>query len=254
MSFSHLISESVNSVMQQFISKISTQFNINKSELDNLWNNGVNTEIINKPQKVTSEPLDNAYLLRCNKDELTSLCKSRGFRYTGTKDILIKRLMGVPEEPKTKKTPSKNISVEDDDDDVKPKVSAKAKKVESTPVVKTLTANIPAIVIRKNKFNNLEHPASCLVFGSNKLVIGTQNEDGSIDKLTEEDIDKCNTYKFKYELPLDLDKKTSLADVNIEDLEDKKKSVVEDRDDDDIEVEDDIEEEEDEEEIEDEDN
>ena len=70
-----------------------------------------------------------------------------------------------------------------------------------TPVIKKLTANIPNILIRRNKFNNYEHPESGLVFDNQeKIVIGKQNDDGNIDDLTEEDIDKCNAFKFRYKI------------------------------------------------------
>ncbi len=51
-------------------------------------------------------------------------------------------------------------------------------------------------------------------------LIGKQNDDGTIDDLNAELIDLCNKHKFEYELPTDLDKKSGLDDVEIEELDD----------------------------------
>ena len=65
-------------------------------------------------------------------------------------------------------------------------------------VIQNIKKSIPNIVIRRNKFNNFEHLDTNLVFdNSSKKVIGKQNINGNIDDLTEEDIDKCNEYKFE---------------------------------------------------------
>ena len=76
-------------------------------------------------------------------------------------------------------------------------------------------------MIRRNKFNNYEHPETSLIFDNEtKLVIGKQKDDGTIDQLTEDDIDQCNAFKFKFKIPSDLDQKLNLGDVKVDELSD----------------------------------
>ena len=76
------------------------------------------------------------------------------------------------------------------------------------------------------------------MFDKNKKVYGKQNTDGSVDKLTEKDIDICNKYKFLYILPTNLDEKSGLddqidedeeeLDSDEEELEDEEEELLED--------------------------
>jgi len=211
------LKDTIDAVVKEFISKICEKYELDTSELELLWNG---EEIVSKPkvekkekkvekkEKVEKSTVeDPESLLKCNKNELIALCKTHGHKCTGTKDVLISRLLGKEEETvkPAKKTASKS----------------KAKAVlESTPVVKKLTANIPNIIIRNNKFKNLEHADTGLIFNKDtKTVIGKQNANGSIDELTEADIDTCNAYKFTYDMPKNLDKKSTLDDVKVEELD-----------------------------------
>ena len=63
-----------------------------------------------------------------------------------------------------------------------------------------------------------------------KKVIGKQHSDGQIVELSHSDIDLCNKYKFSYNLPENLNKKSTLDDIQIDDLDSDKDSV--DNDDD----------------------
>ena len=132
------------------------------------------------------------------------MCKARGHKCSGTKSVLLGRLLNKEEAPAKKKTSSKE-----------------KKHPEKTPVAKKLSANIPNILIRRNQFNNYEHPETGLVFDNkDRVVIGKQNDDGTIDDLTEEDIDQCNAFKFKYKIPVNLDHKSTLANVKVDELSD----------------------------------
>ena len=64
---------------------------------------------------------------------------------------------------------------------------------------------ISKISVNRNQFGNYEHPETGLVFNTSLIVIGKQRDDGSVDTLTESDIDSCNQFKFKYQLPENLD-------------------------------------------------
>lgn len=208
MSLSNSLTESIDKVIQTFVERVSKQYNLDKEELQSLWggktqNTTIKKDITNSNKMEVNQ--DN--LLKYNKQELIALCKSQGKKCSGTKVMLINRLLGKEEEDEEeKKSP---IS----------KKSTSKKQPEKTPVVKKLSANIPNILIRRNQFNNYEHPESGLVFNSKeKIVIGKQNDNGSIDDLTEEDIDKCNAFKFKYKIPINLDHKSTLENVKVDEL------------------------------------
>ena len=100
-------------------------------------------------------------------------------------------------------------------------MNSKNSQKEETPVVKKLSSAIPIVSIRRNRYGNHEHSETTLVFDTKtKKAIGKQNSDGTIEELTEEDIDICNQWKFIYDIPVNLDKKTNLTDVKIDELED----------------------------------
>ena len=58
------------------------------------------------------------------------------------------------------------------------------------------------LAIRKNKYGNFVHEPTQLVFKSytEKVVTKKQSEDGKLTDLSEEDIENCKKYGFKYEI------------------------------------------------------
>lgn len=248
MSLSLTLTESINEVLQTFISKVATEYKLDVNELQALWTGG---DLSSKPEKkVTQKPtsqavkvepkeIDHEVLLKCNKAELIALCKSHGHKCSGNKTILMNRLLGKEDNadgtPKTTPKPTAKSK------------AAKQAAVAATPIAQKLTANIPNILIRRNKFNNYEHPETGLVFDNeNKVVYGKQNDDGSVDPLTEDDIDQCNAFKFKFNIPKNLDHKSTLNEVKVDELSDEE-DLEEDELDDAEELE--VEEEEEEEEL-----
>ena len=110
---------------------------------------------------------------------------------------------------------------------------------------------IPTIQIKRNSHGNFEHTDSGLVINNiSKKAYGRQNKDGSIAELTPSDIDLCHKYKFAYDIPENLNKKTNIDD---DEEEDDELEEVDEEVDADLEAEDEIEDEEDEEELEDDD-
>lgn len=221
MSFSQTITNSINSTVFQFIDSVATKFNLEKTELQLLWNNQTPTQVtITKPQKTTTS--NNQELSSMLKPELISLCKSKGLKTTGTKQELIDRLsqqtdaqVSITPKPALVQTTI-----------TKPKTTEKQESVVA-PVAKALTTNTQ-ILIRRNQFGNHEHPETSLVFDNQtKKVIGKQNENGKIDELTPEDIDVCNQYKFDYVLPGNLNKKDAIKDVKIKELDEEEEEEVE---------------------------
>lgn len=128
---------------------------------------------------------EDATLTRKKKVELQAMCKERNLPVTGSKQVLIDRLLS-PNPP--------------------PKSSPKAKKKSSKKVavvLQQLMSRNTAINVRRNLFNNYEHVTTGFIFDeSNHNVIGKQNNDGTIDQLTEQDIELCKEYKFNYEIPV----------------------------------------------------
>lgn len=238
MSLSLTLKEAIDEVLQTFISKVATEYKLDTNELQSLWSG---ESITSKPtvKKVSSQPkeseskspakeIDPEILLKCNKAELVALCKSHGHKCSGTKTILMNRLLG--KEDNTENTPKESS---------KPKAKSKAVKqaaVAATPIAQKLTANIPNILIRRNKFNNYEHPETGLVFDNEtKVVYGKQNDNGTVDPLTDDDIDQCNAFKFKFKIPTNLDQKSTLNEVKVDELSEEE----EEEEEEDLEIEED---------------
>lgn len=195
MSLSASVLQAVDRVVQTYINRIASQYNIDKNELMCLWTGEENKSNTN----------ENSDISKLGKPELILLCKNKGLKTTGTKAVLIARLSETNPEVSTK--------------------SESVKKVENVPVLKKLTSKIPTVPIRRNQFGNYEHAETSFVFNhQTQKVVGKQNDDGSIEPLSETDIDICNKYKFLYELPENLDKKITLADVQVEELDEESDS------------------------------
>jgi len=220
------LSLTLTEIIKTFINKVSDKYDIDKTELEGLWEGEElkSNNQVSKPKKIVKElkestkiDLEPDVLLKCNKAELIALCKTHGKKCSGTKSILVNRLLGKDEADESVK--------------IKTKIT-KQEVVKDVPVIKKLTANIPNILIRRNKFNNYEHPETSLIFDNEtKLVIGKQKDDGTIDQLTEDDIDQCNAFKFKFKIPRDLDQKLNLGDIKVDELsEDEEEELVEEED------------------------
>ena len=208
------LSLTLTEIIKTFINKVSEKYDIDKTELEGLWEGEElkSNNQVSKPKKIVKEStkidqdLNPDVLLKCNKAELIALCKTHGKKCSGAKNLLINRLLGKDEADESVKSKNK---------------ITKQEVVKDIPVIKKLTANIPNILIRRNKFNNYEHPETSLIFDNEtKLVIGKQKDDGTIDQLTEDDIDQCNAFKFKFKIPSDLDQKLNLGDVKVDELSD----------------------------------
>ena len=204
--------------IENFLEKISTEFNIDKNDLSNLWNNSTKNELYthldnNKNQEVSLDNLNNY-----TKSDLVNLCRDKGLKVTGTKDQLIERLKSQnnqPIETKTKETKTKETKTKE----TKTKETKTKDKQSSTEL---LQKHIPQFSIRRNKFGNFEHDETGFIFSKfDKTVIGKQLEDGTIAELTREDIENCNKYKFKYTLPSSLNKvEKDLNSVKIDGIDD----------------------------------
>jgi hypothetical protein len=219
MSLNQTVAKVLNEAVNNFIRQIAIKYNLDQNELMSEWD-GTTTSKIKSPANksstpdtapITSDNMDETTLSQYKKADLQALCRQKALKCTGTKEQLIGYLLGKDSASTSVKTP--------------PKKEAPVKKVIedksiSTPVAKKLTSSIPTVAIRRNQHGNHEHPDTSLVFDKKtKKAIGKQNEDGTIDDLTPEDIDICNKWKFQYVLPSNLDKKTALKDVKVDELD-----------------------------------
>lgn len=211
MSLSQTLVKAVNDAIHTFITLIADQYNLDENELISLWdeNEVVSKSVKNKSKSLQQsdenvDDVDHSLLAKCSKNELVALCKAKNMKCTGTKAVLIGYLTGT------------EVDADKSTEEKKNKSAGK-----TTTVVKKLLASAPNIPpIRRNGFGNYEHPETTFIFNTkNKMVIGKQNEDGTISDLTAEDINLCNKFKFSFQLPENLDKKSSLANVQVEDLD-----------------------------------
>jgi hypothetical protein len=222
MSLSQALITNIEKVVETYINNISEKYNLDKDELVSLWTSGGHTSL----KKTDKKPIENVdmtdisieRLHKCTKPELAALCKSKGYKCTGTKDVLINRLLGK-EGGDSKETKDSKKEVKETKKETRKEVK-ETKKDHKVDVVKKLTSDIPVIPIRRNAYGNFEHPATRLIFDrKTESVIGKQQDDGTISELTDDDIESCKLYKFKYTLPDNLDKKETLENVKIDELE-----------------------------------
>jgi hypothetical protein len=240
MSLSKTIFDNIDNTIKLYISQVASQYKINENDLYKLWSgSGEVREVAIVSQKKT-EVIDEVdpELMKLGKKELIEMCKTKNLTVGGSKIDLVKRITGAENK---KSTNSQNVT--------NTKSSLKSSQPE---IIKKIVEKIPTIQIKRNSHGNFEHTDSGLVINNiSKKAYGRQNKDGSIAELTPSDIDLCHKYKFAYDIPENLNKKTNIDDDEEED--DELEEVEEVDDEEEAELEDEIEDEDDEEELDDED-
>lgn len=228
MSFSKSLNKAVDDIVLSYIRDISVKYNIDKTELYNLWNSSTNIDnkVSESKSSENKSSDDTQDLSKLTVSELKTRLADKGMKVSGVKQELIDRLLNA-----------------DKDSSSKPKTLEKTTKPENVP--KSTLA--PVLNIRRNNFNNYEHSESGLVFNTDKRVIGKQKSDGTIEVLNAEHIQLCNKYKFDYIIPENLDSGKNLKSVRISELDDEEEDldiddIIDDEEDDiiDDEEEDDI--------------
>ena len=218
MSLSESVKKVIDEIIHNYIHTISTKYDLDPNELLAEWEGSsikpakkVNSAITNIP--TISDVVDINYddLSKYKKTELQDLCRKKGVKCSGTKDELVNLLLGKNsvESSGTPKAKSKS------------KTSSVEKEIEKTPVVLIqLQSKIPNITIRRNQYGNHEHAETSFIFDKKtKKVIGKQNKNGTIDGLTKNDIEICHKMKFTFELPKNLDKKSDLGHIKVDELD-----------------------------------
>jgi hypothetical protein len=223
-------SDSLDNIIHNFISKVSSTYNLNSDELLSIWKG----KSVEPSQSLSSKPQSSSSneLMKMTKGELITLCKSKGLKVSGSKNDLIARIDSTEVPAAAKKSVQTKLNL--------------GTTIEQAAVTKKLIEKIPEILIKKNQFGNFEHfETSFLIDKNTKKVYGKQNPDGSVEPLCHDDINICNKFKFEYILPTNLEKKTNINDVQVDDLDEDEFEEVEEEE----EVE--LEEEEEEDEVED---
>ena len=252
MSLSQDINNYIDATVQKYIKLISTKHNLNYDELLREWTSPTSSpkQIVsasqaqaqNQPQAQAQNQAQNQprpktppkkvvtgvvesksdtteSLINLTKQELQERCKKAGVRSSGTKNDLIKYLTENKSQTKinsiSTKPPPFVQQIQQEE-----KRMEEQKKAVVNPILKKISATIPLINIRRNKFNNFEDINTGFVFDNlSKKVIGKQSANGTVLELTKEDINICNKYKFQFVLPSNLDKNTKVEDVKVEELE-----------------------------------
>ena len=205
MSISKSLMKEMDKMMSAFFDTIASKHGIDREELNKEWKNH-STDSKPSMTSVDMDDISPLRLSKCNKKELEALCRAHNHKVSGSKQELIDRLSGAKSstevKEKEKKEPIKKMTRAD---------------VASSPAVKNLVSQTNVIPIRTNAFGNLEHPETSLVFNrKTEHVIGKQNDDGTICSLTDEDIQLCKKFKFKFDVPENLDTNENLNDAESE--------------------------------------
>lgn len=122
-------------------------------------------------------------LSKKKKAELVEICRSKKIPVTGTKDVLVGRILNVPGAPFS----------------LKGKGNSKARPADRKECAALALArkNMPAHVLVKNSFGKFEHHETGFVFDQEtKKVIGRQDEDETVH-LSMTDLDVCKQFGFQ---------------------------------------------------------
>lgn len=197
-SLSDQIQKIVDTTIDTYVTKVSTEFNIPKTELIRIWSDESCSSSSNTKTKTTTthrQNLENE-LLQQSRSELVEACKTRHLKVSGSKAELIERILNHDHNVTVLgcfPTPNNKVRI------IQP--------TQTAVVNKLIKPHVPVIEVKKNKFNNIEHVETKLVFDpAIQKIIGRQDYDtGAIKPLSPEDIDLCRKFKFSHVIPDNLD-------------------------------------------------
>jgi hypothetical protein len=221
MSLYEELKKNIENTIYQYAEVISQKYQIDEKEILELFNGTVSKTTSTKkvvPKKtldtVDMNDISSERLNKCTKPELSALCKSKGLKCTGTKEVLLQRLLGKEESKSVSSSEEKKSTV------TKPKVKPKTHPEKQVPVVEKLLQRSPAPLARRNEFGNYFYPGTKIVLDQKAVALGVQEDDGTVSELTEDDIDECKKYKITFKMPTNLDKNTDLENIKVEELDD----------------------------------
>tara|TARA_Y100001972_G_C7607993_1_gene304745 strand:+ start:63 stop:665 length:603 start_codon:yes stop_codon:yes gene_type:complete len=200
MSYSGIIRDVIYETITNYNKIISEKYGISNEELMNMFFEDYKKE--NK--KEIKQENKNNELNKKSKKELQEMCIKLDINDKGNKKELIERIQ-------------------------------KGKKETVVDKIKTV---ITSIIIKKNKFDNYEHEQTGFVFNkTTKCVIGKQSNNGDILQLDDDDIEICKQYKFKFNIPENLDCKVVNYEDELDEEDDDEELDEEDEEDDEEEIE-----------------
>lgn len=210
--------------INEFAELAASKCDVKKEELLELWNSRVSSELKVKPGKTTESKPAKKAASKPSADAAMCAYEFKKGANAGS-SCTSKAREGSTFCNKHKGQEGKDSSPDD-------KKKAPAKKKESSkekevPAVKKMNEGKTKLSVNKNKHGNYEHTQTNLVLDKDsKEVYGKQVGD-KVAPLSEEDIEKCKKFNFKYRLPVSL---TSKKDKDDEEDEDEEKEDEEDVD------------------------
>lgn len=173
-SYSDRVNKNLDDVIKDFVSDLSKKYKLDKTELYSMWKDVYGDN--KREDDVESGDEKEKYMKELGgkkKTELVKICDELELDVKGNKKDLIKRIVN--------------------------------EKFNTENIIKSINSSVDSIIINRNKFNNYEHVPTKFVFNHHtKTVIGKQMDDGKVIQLNRQDIELCNQYKFKYNIPTDL--------------------------------------------------
>ena len=248
--------QQIEKYISEYTTQISSKYDIPKEELLDIWSQNVDKKSLpinielHKPSELD---LSLETISRYTKKELEGVCKRLGLKVTGKKEDLLARVIQHTNQPKNNNSETKDEKVVENKVENKVETKKKSsppkkKNIKEAAVMKKIGESdiIPQYTIKRNKWNNYEHEETKLVFDrESKKAYATQQDDGNLCDLTQEDIENCKKYKFEYVLPENLNKNSkNLNDVKVDEVDEEiEEDQVEEMGDDEMEEIEEIEEE-----------
>ena len=144
------------------------------------------------PASSSDTPLTADMILKANRDMLAAYCRSLKLKQSGRKDELTERILAYLKSNQQATVSSTPV--------VKTSSSSKKADKPDAPVLQSLKKSVAEFVVAKNRWGNFEHFATKFVF-VNRIVVGTQMNDGHVAPLTPDDIEKCKREKLSFRTP-----------------------------------------------------
>jgi hypothetical protein len=219
----------VNKGIKDFVTRVANAYDKDPKEIQAFWSQDSDLWENDSPNNSTSESpqqhaIDHERILKALRPELVGMCKEQGLSHTGTKAILMKRLLGK-EGKEDKDSKSK---------DIKKAKGKKGKTAEVLTAIATGKNEIKAEMNDNDNYTYMTEEGIELVFvkvGKNGSKVIGKEVDDIVVSLTPADINICNRYKLEYDIPENLDTKTSLDDVEVEEMDESDDDIELDEDD-----------------------
>jgi len=187
-----IIEENIEKSVNDYITVISTKYNIDISELQALWKSPSNLYVITQVPLETPSPVPALKAKSPPKKKSSSPSSSTkikcSYKYTKGKQ---QGEMCSSNAKDNSQYCSKHMKFED----------SGQKGLKYNPLPAPVEKSVDRLVRLNKELNQWWHVESKLVFKSNKekIVVGIVKDDIYSD-LCEDDIEKCNKYGFKYEI------------------------------------------------------